>query len=79
MTGYINLFVKVGTRTELVRFNVVDRLGTEFILGCDYLENHIEAIRPRRRVLEITDGHTVPILRRALRSLANRDTITDEE
>ena len=62
--GTINLAVQVGTRFEIVKFNVVERLGTDVILGCDYCDKHVEAIRPRRRIVELDDGTTVPILKK---------------
>ena len=48
ISGTLNLAVQVGTRTEVVKFNVVERLGTEVILGCDFCDKHVEAIRPRK-------------------------------
>ena len=54
----------MGSRFEVVKFNVVERLGTDVILGCDFCDKHIEAIRPRKRLIELDDGTTVPILKR---------------
>ena len=54
----------MGSRFEVVKFNVVERLGTHVILGCDFCDKHIEAICPRKRLIELDDGTTVPILKR---------------
>ena len=62
--GTVNLTCQVGMRTDIVRFNVVEKLGTDVIIGCDYCDKHIEAIRPRKRVVEMDDGTTVPIIRK---------------
>ena len=64
IAGTINLTVQVGKRREVVKFNVVERLGTDVILGCDYCDKHVESIRPRKRLVELDDGSTVPILKR---------------
>ena len=47
--GTISLYVQVGSRKELVKFYVAEGLAVEFILGCDFCDKHVEAIRPRRR------------------------------
>ena len=39
--GTINLAVQVGSRFEVIKFNVVERLGTDVILGCDFCDKHI--------------------------------------
>lgn len=62
--GTITLVVNIGNRTSTnVTFNVVERLGTDVILGCDFCDSHVEAIRPRLRVIELTDGTAVPIIK----------------
>ena len=77
--GSIYLFVKVGSCTESVRFNVVDKLGTEIILGCEYLDKYVEAIRPRRGIIEMVDGTEANIIRRTLGRFANKHSINEEE
>ena len=77
--GTINLVLRIGDRSETVRFNVVERLGTDVIVGCDYLDKNVEAIRPRKRVVELDDGTTVPILGRGTRSKTLQGTIPEEE
>lgn len=62
--GTIDLSVELGGRIESVRFNVVPRLAVEVILGCDFCDKHVEAIRPRKRLVELDDGTTIPIVRR---------------
>lgn len=44
---------KLGSRVELVTFKVVERLSTQVISGCYFCDNHFEAIRPRKRCVEL--------------------------
>ena len=48
-------------------FLVCDRLAAPVILGCDFCDRVVEAIYPRKRVVELDDGSTVPIVRRPSR------------
>lgn len=59
----ITLSVELGPRIEVVQFNVVEGLANQVILECDFCLKHVEAIRPRKRVVELDDGTTVPIIR----------------
>ena len=43
-TGSLSLYVLLGNRSKRLRFNVVQNLGAETIIGCDYLYKHVEAI-----------------------------------
>ena len=77
--GTVNLVLRIGNRSETVRFNVCERLGTDVIVGYDYLDKHVEAIRPRKRLIELDDGTSVPILGRGTRSKKLQGTIPEEE
>ncbi len=78
IAGTVKLAVRIGHTTDNINFNVVERLGTEVIIGCDYLDKHVEAIRPRQRRVEMDDGTTVPIVRCDARKQAlNRDIPED--
>lgn len=79
ISGIVRLMVKLGTRTESVQFNVVDNLGTDVIIGCDYLDKHVEAIRPRQRSVELADGTTIPIVRGATSRNSIHPSIPKEE
>lgn len=59
----INLSVEVGNRVRIANFNVVERLATNILLGCDFCNRHIEAIKPTQRIVELDDGTTVLIIR----------------
>lgn len=48
---------------EIIRFNVAKRLATAIIIGWDFCNEHIEAIRPRKCEIELADGTVVPIIR----------------
>ena len=60
--GTLRLLVQLGSRQDTVTFNVVSNLGTDVILGCDFLDKHVEAIRPRKRLVTLHDGPSVPII-----------------
>ena len=53
IVGRINLTVQLGMKSSIVTFYVVDKLATPIILGCDFCDRHVEAIRPRRRLVEL--------------------------
>lgn len=42
----------------------VKRLATSLILGCDFCDKHIEAIRPWKRLVKLEDGTTITIIRK---------------
>ena len=64
VTGTIDLTVQLGTRTLVTPFLVVPKLAVPALLGADFCDEHVEAIRPRRRIVELDDGTTIPIVRR---------------
>ena len=68
IAGAIRLSVQIGCKTEEVQFFVAKELATAIVLGCDYCDQHVECIKPRRRIIEMDDGSTTPIVRRASRS-----------
>ena len=71
--GTIDLVVELGSRLEVVQFNVVEKLAVDIILGCDFCDKHVEAIRPRRSNVELDDGTTIPIIRRP--STGHKDAV----
>lgn len=77
--GNINFACRVGTRAEIVYFNVVEKLGKEVVLGSYYLDRHVESIKPRGKVIKLADGSTVPIVRRSGGSLGNSPLQEDED
>ena len=77
--GTVNLTCEMGSRREIVTFYVVERLATEAILGCDFCDRHIEAIRPRKRIVELDDGTTVPIVRRPDKRKNDTVPLPDEQ
>jgi len=62
--GIISLAVDIGGRVEVINFKVVERLAVPVILGCDYCDKHVEAIKRRQRIVELDDGTIVPIIRK---------------
>lgn len=75
--GIIDLVVELGTRTEVVQFKVNERVGTDVILGCDFCDKHVEAIRPRQREVELDDGTRVPIVK-AMHARTQREILLPE-
>ena len=63
IVGTIDLMVQIGTSSEYVKFYVAENLATSVILGCDFCDRHVEAIKPRLAIVEMDDGSTVPIVR----------------
>ena len=62
--GLIRLSIRLGNYCARIPFVVVDRLSTDAILGCDFLDNHVRALMPRKRIVVLPDGSTVRIHRR---------------
>lgn len=60
-SGTINFGVEFGNRLERVKFNVVERLATNTLLGFDYCDRHIESIKTEQLILELDSGKTVQI------------------
>lgn len=60
----VETFFPMCTWRFTVTLFVADRLGAPIILGCDLFDKQIEAIRPRKRVVENDDGTSVPIVRK---------------
>ena len=64
MRGVITLVVRLGRHMAKVDFIVAERLAVPVILGADYCDRFVEAIRPRKRLVEMEDGTEIPIVRR---------------
>ena len=45
--GTTTLAVRLGTYTCRLTLIVVERLSTYLILGCDFIDNHVESVKPR--------------------------------
>lgn len=58
----IIIHVRIGSKTELVTFYVVQRISTAMILCCDFFNKHVWEIRTRARTVELDDCKTDPIL-----------------
>ena len=69
--GIISLVIQVGRYVVKDEFIVCERLAAPVILGCDLCDKYVEAIYPRKRVIELADGTTVPIVRRPTKRLAD--------
>ena len=67
MIGTIRLVVRLGRLVSLADFIICQQLAAPMILGADYCDRFVEAIRPRKKLIELDDGSTVPIVRRPLK------------
>ena len=65
--GLITLPVKLGRYLVDVQFIVCNKLAASMILGADFCDRYVEAIRPRLRKVELEDGSTIPIIRKPCR------------
>lgn len=55
VTAFSESFVDIGRRSTLVGFNIVERFAAPFIIGFDYSNHYIVAIRPRNRIVRLYD------------------------
>ena len=67
MSGRVDLVVQLGYTRVRAEFLVCERLAAPMIIGADFCDQHVEAILPRRRTVELTDGTTIPMVRRVPR------------
>ncbi|CAN8076123.1 unnamed protein product [Agarophyton chilense] len=65
--GTVRLLVRLGRFVVLVDFIVCKTLAAPVVLGCDYCDKFVEAIRPRRKLVELDDRSMVPIVRKPMR------------
>ena len=63
MMGRLKLVTRLGSSLVLVDFVVCRTLAADAILGADFCDRYVEAIRPRKKLVELDDGTTVPIVR----------------
>lgn len=50
--GRVNLTVELGMRLERVSFIITEKLAALMVLGCDFSDKHVEAVRPQKRLEE---------------------------
>lgn len=75
----INLATKLGSQSEMLIFYVANRLATSVILGCDLCDKHLESICPRKRLVELDAGTTVPIIRKPNKGLLDAEPLPEEQ
>ena len=56
IAGTVRLSIEIGAKTEKVQFLVAEKHATAIVLVCDYCDEHVECIKPRRRIIEMDDG-----------------------
>ena len=78
-SGSVTLAVPLATRTMKCKFIVCERLAAPVILGCDVNDKFVEAIYPRRKVVELYDGTKVPIVRKPAARRADAPPLPSEQ
>ena len=58
---------------------MADTLATSVILGCDFCDRHVEAIRSRQRKVEMNDGTTVPIISKPTARASQSPPLPEEQ
>ncbi|CAN8069508.1 unnamed protein product, partial [Agarophyton chilense] len=74
--GTVTLVVRLGSFVVKLDFIVCRKLATPIILGCDFCDKFIDAIRPRLKRVEMEDGSSVPIVRRPLRRASKKHPLS---
>ena len=64
--GTISLHVRIGELRCRVRFIVVTNLAVDCILGTSFIDQYVEAIRPRKRAIQFVDNSRTPIVGKTL-------------
>lgn len=59
----MDLTAELGTRNEIITFKVVERFALNVILGRDFCNKHVEALRSRKSLVKLDDGTIVLIFR----------------
>ena len=77
-SGSVTLVVRLATRMKC-KFIVCERLAAPVILGCDFNDTFVEAIYPRRKVVELDDGTKVPIVRKPAARKADAPPLPSEQ
>lgn len=64
--GWATLNIRLGHYHARVEFVVCERLAAPFVLGTDFCDRFVEAIRQRTRQVELNDGMLISIVRKPL-------------
>ena len=64
MKGYIAMLLRVGHFIVKTDFLVCERLAVPLILGRDFCDRFVKAIKRRKNRVELVNGCTVPIVRK---------------
>ena len=60
--GVIYLFVELGRLRVKARFLVIADLAAECILGCQFIDRHVQSILPKEKRILLSDNSAVSIL-----------------
>jgi hypothetical protein len=60
--GFLILYVQMGHLLKRVRFYVTPGLGVPCILGCTFINLHVEIIHPKARQVDLNEGGSIAII-----------------
>ena len=67
--GAVLLYVQIGSYKVRIRFVVASNLSVPCILGCNFIDCHVEAILPKEQRLTLRDESSTSILRSSIRDV----------
>ncbi len=62
--GIVSLTVTIASQSRVVPFTVVRDLGAYILLGTTFTDRHVQVIFPRKRLLVMSNGERVPIIKK---------------
>ena len=71
--------VRLGDRTMSYTFIFCERLAAPVISGCEFNDKFVEAIDPRRKLVELDNGTKIPIVRKLAVRAANNLPLPSEQ
>ena len=77
--GTIRIPMRLGRFVATAQFIVCEKLAVPLILGADYCDRFVEAIYPRKKIVELADFSEVPILRRSLSRKGKKNFVPGED
>lgn len=78
IVGTVSLYVRFGSYVVKCDFYVCEHLATSYILGGDFCDRFVNAIRPRKRTVELDDGTEIPIVRKRKKEVVTALNIPEE-
>ena len=67
--GAVPLYVQLGSYKVRIRFVVASNLSVPCIIGCNFIDRHVQAILPKEQKLTLRDESSTTIIRSSLRDV----------